>query len=174
LTKVRPDTVHRRTIEAKEADMRARTVTVRDLAAHEVVTVTKTTTLAECAQIMRAQHVGSVVVIDDQGQRDNPRGIVTDRDIVVEAVAVGLDPVTLTAGDVMNAPLATVNDSDDILDALARMREHGVRRLPVLDDAGHLSGIVTVDNLLEALAEQLDAVVRVIKTEQTRETATRK
>jgi CBS-domain-containing membrane protein len=49
-----------------------------------------------------------------------------------------------------------------------------VRRLPVLDDAGHLSGIVTVDNLLEALAEQLDAVVRVIKTEQSRESVTRK
>jgi len=154
--------------------MRARTVTVRDLAAHEVVTVTPSTTLVECAQIMRAQHVGSVIVIDDLGQRDNPRGIVTDRDIVIEAVAVGLDPTTLTAGDVMAAPLATVRDSDDILDALARMREHGVRRLPVLDDAGHLSGIVVVDNLLEALAEQLDAVVRVLKAEQTRETATRK
>ncbi len=154
--------------------MRARTVSVRDLAAHEVVTVTPTTTLAECAQIMRAQHVGSVVVIDDLGQRDNPRGIVTDRDIVVEAVAVGLDPTALTAADVMTTPLATVRDGDDILDALARMREHGVRRLPVLDDAGHLSGIVAVDNLLEALAEQLDAVVRVLKAEQTRETATRR
>jgi len=158
----------------KEAAMRARTVTVRDLAAHEVVTVTPTTTLIECAQIMRAQHVGSVVVIDDQGQRDDPRGIVTDRDIVIEAVAVGLDPSTLTAGDVMTTPLAVVRDSDDILDALARMRERGVRRLPVLDDSGHLSGIVTVDNLLEALAEQFDAIVRVLKAEQTRETATRK
>jgi signal-transduction protein with cAMP-binding, CBS, and nucleotidyltransferase domain len=123
---------------------------------------------------MRNQHVGSVIVIDDQAKRDDPRGIVTDRDIVIEAVALGLDPATLTAGDVMTMPLATVNDRDDILDALARMREHGVRRLPVLDDAGHLSGIVTVDNLLEALAEQLDAVVRVIKTEQSRESVTRK
>jgi CBS domain-containing protein len=165
---------HRRNMVRKEVPMRARTVTVRDLSAHEVVTVTPTTTLAECAQIMRAQHVGSVVVIDDQGQRDNPRGIVTDRDIVIETVAVGLDPATLTAGDVMTTPLATVRDGDDILDALARMREHGVRRLPVLDDAGHLSGIVAVDNLLEAMAEQLDAVVRVLKAEQTRETATRR
>jgi CBS domain-containing protein len=165
---------HRRNMNPKEAAMRARTVSVRDLAAHEVVTVSPTATLAECAQIMRAQHVGSVVVIDDQGSRDNPRGIVTDRDIVVEAVAVGLDPSALTAADVMTTPLATVRDGDDILDALARMREHGVRRLPVLDDAGHLSGIVAVDNLLEALAEQLDAVVRVLKAEQTRESVTRK
>jgi CBS domain-containing protein len=154
--------------------MRVRTVTVRDLAAHEVVTVTPSATLAECAQIMRTQHVGSIVVIDDQESRDQPRGIVTDRDIVVEAVALGLDPATLTAGDVMTTPLATVADSDDILDALARMREHGVRRLPVLDAGGHLSGIVTVDNLLEALAEQLDAVVSVIKTEQSRETNIRR
>lgn len=154
--------------------MRARTVTVRDMAVREVVTVTPTTTLAECAQAMRAQHVGSVVVIDDEGEHDNPRGIVTDRDIVIETVAVGLDATTLTAGDVMTAPLATVHDDDDILDALAKMREHGVRRLPVLDVAGNLSGIITVDNLLEALAEQLDSVVRVIKAEQTRETATRK
>jgi len=159
---------------AKEAAMRARTVTVRDLSAHEVVTVTPSTTVAECAQIMRAQHVGSVVVINDKGERDDPRGIVTDRDIVIETVAVGLDPNTLTAGDVMTSPLATVRESDDILDALARMREHGVRRLPVLDDDGHLAGIIAVDNLLEALAEQLDAVVRVIKAEQTREAATRK
>lgn len=154
--------------------MRARTVTVRDLAAHDVVTVTPSTTLAECAQIMRAQHVGTVVVIDDKDKRDNPRGIVTDRDIVIEAVAVGLDPNTLTAGDVMARPLATVRESDDIVDALARMREHGVRRLPVLDDAGHLAGIIAVDNLLEVLAEQIDAVVRIIKAEQTREAATRK
>lgn len=154
--------------------MRARSVTVRDLAAHEVVTVTPGTTLAECAKIMREQHVGSVVVIDDQASRDDPRGIVTDRDIVIETVAVGLDAATLTAGDVMATPLATVRDSDDILDALARMREHGVRRLPVLDDDGHLSGIVAVDNLLEALAEQLDAVVRVIKAEQAREATLRR
>lgn len=153
--------------------MRARTVTVRDLATRDVVSVQPHTTLAECAKIMRNQHVGSVIVVDDKGRRDNPVGIVTDRDIVIETVAVELDPATLTAGDVMATPLATVRDSDDILDALARMRERGVRRLPVVDDAGSLAGIVAVDNLLEALAEQLDAVVRVVKAEQTRETATR-
>jgi len=154
--------------------MRAKTVTVRDLATMQVVTVQPQTTLAECAQIMRNQHVGSLIVVDDKGRRDNPVGIVTDRDIVIESVAVDLDPKTLTAGDVMTTPLATVNDSDDILDVLARMRERGVRRLPVVNQEGALAGIVAVDNLLEALAEQLDSVVRVIKAEQTKETALRK
>ncbi|MGE5339359.1 MAG: CBS domain-containing protein [Gemmatimonadota bacterium] len=154
--------------------MRAKTVTVRDLATMQVVSVQPQTTLAECAQIMRNQHVGSLIVVDDKGRRDNPVGIVTDRDIVIESVAVDLDPKTLTAGDVMATPLATVNDSDDILDALARMRERGVRRLPVVSQDGALAGIIAVDNLLEALAEQLDSVVRVIKAEQTKETALRK
>jgi CBS domain-containing protein len=138
------------------------------------VTVQPQTTLAECAQIMRNQHVGSVIVVDDKGRRDNPVGIVTDRDIVIETVAVDLDAKTLTAGDVMATPLATVNDTDDILDALAKMRERGVRRLPVVNADGALAGIIAVDNLLEALAEQLDSIVRVIKAEQTKETALRK
>lgn len=154
--------------------MRAKTLQVRDLATRDVVTVTPQTTLAECAQIMRNQHVGSVVVLDDKGRRDKPQGIVTDRDIVIEAVAVALDARTLTAGDVMSEPLATVREDDDILDALAKMRESGVRRLPVLDAAGNVTGVVAVDNLLEALAEQVDSVVRVLKAEQTKETATRR
>ncbi len=154
--------------------MRAKSVTVRDLATTQVVTVQPGTTLAECAQIMRNQHVGSVIVVADKGRRDQPVGIVTDRDIVIETVAVALDAKTLTAGDVMATPLATVAESDDILDALAKMRERGVRRLPVVDAQGTLAGIIAVDNLLEALAEQLDSVVRVIKAEQTKETALRK
>jgi CBS domain-containing protein len=87
-------------------------------------------------------------------------------------VALQLDPRTLTAGDVMSAPLATVRD-DDLFDALARMREAGVRRLPVVDGDGTLSGLLAVDNVLELLAEQVDSVVRVVKAERTRETATR-
>jgi len=154
--------------------MRAKTVTVRDLATMQVVTVQPQTTLAECAQIMRNQHVGSVIVVDDKGRRDNPVGIVTDRDIVIETVAVNLDPKTLTAGDVMATPLATVVETDDILDALAKMRERGVRRLPVVNESGALAGIVAVDNLLEAMAEQLDSIVRVIKAEQTKETTLRR
>lgn len=154
--------------------MRPKTVTVRDLATTQVVTVQPGTTLAECAQIMRNQHVGSVIVVDEKGRRGQPAGIVTDRDIVVETVAVELDAKTLTAGDVMTTPLATVKDSDDILDALAKMRERGVRRLPVVDDEGALAGIISVDNLLEALAEQLDSIVRVIKAEQTKEAALRR
>jgi CBS domain-containing protein len=119
---------------------------------------------------MRSEHVGCLVVAVE----GRPLGVVTDRDIVIEAVAVQLDPATLTAGDVMSQPPATVRESDDLFDALALMRERGVRRLPVLDGSGKLSGLLAVDNVLEVLAEQVDSVVRVVKAEQTKETALRR
>jgi CBS domain-containing protein len=149
--------------------VRPRSALVRDLAQQAVVTAPADCTLAQCARLMRSEHVGSLVITDE----GRPRGMLTDRDIVVEAVAVQLDPGTLTAGDVMSTPVTTVREDDDLFDALARMREAGVRRLPVVDGDGKLSGLLAVDNVLEVLAEQLDSVVRVVKAERTRETATR-
>ena len=78
--------------------MRTPTTAIRDLAIHKVVTVASDTSLRDCAQAMREKHVGSLVLVDPGSRR--PLGIVTDRDIVVEAVAVGLDPTTITAGDI--------------------------------------------------------------------------
>ncbi|MCE2969138.1 MAG: CBS domain-containing protein [Burkholderiales bacterium] len=150
--------------------MRAKTAAVSDLATREVVMVGPPATLLECAQAMRNRHVGSLVVADAAGK---PLGIVTDRDLVVEALALQLDPATLTAGDVMSTPVATVRLDDDLFDALARMRERGVRRLPVVDAQGRAVGVLAVDDLLGVLAEQVDSVVRVLKAEQTREAVTR-
>lgn len=148
---------------------RPRSARVADLAQRAVVTAAADSTLTECAALMRREHVGSIIVT----QQGRPMGVLTDRDIVLEAVAVQLDPATLTAGDVMSQPLATVAEDDDLFDALARMREHGVRRLPVVDGAGALCGLLAVDNVLEVLAEEIDSVVRVVKAEQTKETALR-
>jgi len=154
--------------------MRARSIAALNLATPEVVTTVRETTLADCARLMRAEHVGSLVIVDETSQEKRPIGIITDRDIVVEAVAVGLDTRTLTAGDIMTPVLATIREDDDLMQALARMREHGVRRLPVLDATGRLAGILTIDNLLEIFSEQLQSAVSVVKAEQTRETHLRR
>lgn len=153
--------------------MRLQSTALRDLATQDVVTVGAGTSLAECATLMRNAHVGCVIVTDGAKQ-PSPLGILTDRDIVVEAVAARIDPAQITAGEAMSHPLATAHPDDDAIDALARMREAGVRRLPLVDAAGRLAGLVTVDDLLAAMSEQFDSVVRVIKTEQAREHATRK
>jgi CBS domain-containing protein len=165
---------HAAAVACREQQMRARSVSALNLATSGVVTTGPETSLADCARLMRAEHVGSLIIIDDAGPDRLPVGIVTDRDIVVEAVAVGLDTATLTAGDVMAHPLATVGPDEDVMVALARMREHGVRRLAVVDAGGQVAGILAIDNLLEAISEQLASVVNVLKAEQTRETHLRR
>jgi signal-transduction protein with cAMP-binding, CBS, and nucleotidyltransferase domain len=153
--------------------MRAPTTLVRDLCTHAAVTVQGDVNLTECARLMRENHVGSLVVLDESGRRAHAAGMLTDRDIVVGPVAAGLDPGTLKAGEVMTSPLATVRDDDDILDALARMREHGTRRLAVLDARKQLVGVVAMDDLLAAIAQQIDAFVNIVKAEQGKEAVTR-
>ena len=137
-----------------------------------VIVVGRDTSLGEAAKLMRENHVGSLVVVEDTDGRA-PVGIVTDRDIVVEVLSSGLDHRTVTVGEIMGAKLVTAREDDDWLDTLKVMRGRGVRRVPVVGAAGELVGIVTVDDLLEVVAEQLDDIVRAIGNEQSRETSQR-
>ena len=153
---------------------RIRSTLVRDIDVRHVETVRPDATLAQCAQLMRDSHVGSLVVVDEDRGLLRPIGIVTDRDIVLEAVAQGLDPQSISAAEVMAAMLTPVREDSDIVDALAHMREHGVRRIPVTRESGELAGIVAMDDVLAALAEQLTRIVDVCAAERTRETETHK
>ncbi|HUL91583.1 MAG TPA: CBS domain-containing protein [Burkholderiales bacterium] len=125
----------------------------------------------EIAKRMRERHVGSVIVLARGGRM--PAGVITDRDIVVEVVAAGLDARSVSVGEVMSRDPVAVREDDDVVDALRVMRTHGVRRLPVLSSAGTLAGIVAIDDLLELVAGQVDDLVRAIGREQTREAQVR-
>jgi CBS domain-containing protein len=153
--------------------VRTKSMDVESFCIRDVITVDADTSIAQCAQSMHDDHVGSLVVTEIKNDRRVPVGIVTDRDIVIEVIACALDPQTITAGDIMAQPLVTARTSEDLMTALARMREHGVRRLPVVDDTGALAGILSADNLWEVLAEEMDGLVRVIKAEQLKEARTR-
>lgn len=143
---------------------------VVDLAVREVESVAAEASVKDCALVMRRKHVGSLVVVDGNNV---PVGMITDRDLAIEVLAQGLNPDALTVGDVMTTPVAVAQEEENVIDALARLRERGVRRLPVVDAAGKLTGIVTSSNLLEELSMELDSLVRAIKASHTRETETR-
>jgi CBS domain-containing protein len=145
-------------IHAKE-----RTMKTGDLCKRQVVTATADTVLSDIAKLMRASHVGSVVVVDAARK---PVGIVTDRDIVVEVVAAELDARTIKVGEVMTRHPTLTLESDDASWSLKVMRDRGVRRLPVMSDAGELVGIVALDDLLESAASGLFDVVQAIGTER--------
>jgi CBS domain-containing protein len=135
-----------------------------DICRRQVVVAERSTPLQEVAQLMRKGHVGSVVVVDGEGRR--PVGIVTDRDLVVEVMAPGLDSRTITAGDVMSTSPAVTHEDDDALWALKTMRERGVRRLPVVDEAGAMTGIVSMDDLVERFGSAMGDVVQALGTER--------
>lgn len=141
-----------------------------DLCRTNVITAAATALLPELAQLMRRHHVGSVVVVDAADAR-RPLGIVTDRDIVIEVVASGQDARTITAGEIMAAPLVTAAATDDASWTLKVMRDRGVRRLPVLDADGAMVGIVALDDLLNAASATLTDVVQAIATERIVEAA---
>lgn len=148
--------------------------TVGQICNREVVYATRETTVAAAAKLMRHYHVGSLVVVDEANGGRVPVGIVTDRDIVIEITAVDLDPSTITVGDIMDLNLVTARESDSILEAMEIMRYRGVRRLPVVTAEGKLAGIITMDDLIEILAEQLGELAKIVAREQAREKSARR
>ena len=137
-----------------------------------VIVVSPATPVSEAAKLMREHHVGSIVVVGD-GAGGQPLGIVTDRDFVVEVLSAGIDYRTVSVGEIMAPKLVRATEDESVLDALHRMRAHGLRRLPVVNAAGDLVGIVTFDDLLEIIAEELDDIVHAIGREQSAEAARR-
>lgn len=119
-----------------------------------VVTARLDEPVAGAAKKLRDQRVGCLVV-DRDGR---PFGIVTDRDLAIRVIADGLDPRTATVGDVATIDPIVVRESEGIETAARRMRKHGVRRLPVVDDRGLTKGIVTADDLVRVLGRELGDV----------------
>ncbi len=115
---------------------------IRDVMTRPPVTVGTLTSLAEAARVMRDADIGDVLVVDER----RLRGILTDRDLVVRAVAEGRDPADTTVQAVCSSPPVTVRPDDSLDRAVDLMREHALRRLPVTDD-GQLVGIVTLGDL---------------------------
>lgn len=148
-------------------------MSIGEICTRDVIVTALGTTVEVAAELMRHHHVGDLIVVEERGTRRVPLGIVTDRDIVVQVVAAGLDPKALSVGEIMGQELVTGREEDGILDTLQIMRTRGVRRLPILASDGGLLGIVTVDDLIEIFAEELTDLARVISRGRTREATVR-
>jgi len=141
----------------------------------DVVFTTRDMTVAGAAKLMRENHVGSVVVVERMnGGKRFPVGIITDRDVVVEVVAPGLDAETITVGDIMGGELVTVRENEGLLETMEIMRYKGVRRIPVVDTAGELIGIASIDDLLEVLAEEMTELAKIVARERAHEAQVRR
>ena len=140
----------------------------------DVVVVEKTESVREAINLMRENHVGDVVVVEMREKASIPLGILTDRDIVVEILAKDVDLDAVNVADVMSDQLVTINEDTKLLDAIKQMHIKGVRRLPVVNEQGELQGILSVDDLLELIVEQLSDIVGLVSKERTNEINVRK
>ncbi|MFJ7043178.1 CBS domain-containing protein [Streptomyces sp. NPDC101112] len=125
---------------------------VRDVMTPGVVAVRPDASLVEAAQLMRAQDVGDVLVTMDE----QLIGVLTDRDITLRAVADGVDPLTVSAQAVCTPNPVVIGPDDAVSTAVALMRDHAIRRLPVLAD-GHPVGMVSLGDL--AVAQDPDSAL---------------
>lgn len=119
-------------------------LSVADAMTKKPIQVPKNLTVRECARIMRDKDVGSLLVAREQ----DLLGIITEEDIVERVVAEGLDPETVNAESIMTEELITTAPQKDIVEALALMRDHDVRHLPVLSE-GLLVGFLTAKDVLK-------------------------
>jgi predicted transcriptional regulator len=138
-----------------------------------VVTIYGDATIYEAARTMRDHHVGFLVVLDRNNLTRTPVGVLTDRDIVVQVDARSVDVNSVAVSDVMTRQPVLAYEDDDLHDLMQGMHAAGVRRVPVIDAAGALTGIIAVDDVFEIVAGLMQNVCGSIATEHRMERETR-
>ena len=142
---------------------------IGELAVRQVIVAPRGTAVLDAAKLMRQYHVGDIVITSETNGRRRPIGIVTDRDIVLEVLAQGIDAAKLSVDDIMTRDLITVRESEGVFQTIQLMRAKGARRAPIVNEEGVLIGIVSADDFIDLLAEELSELAKLISREQKRE-----
>ena len=143
-------------------------MTAGDVCNRHVVITTTDMKVVEAADLMKAHHVGDLVVVRQPDGERVPIGILTDRDIALSVGRLVRHP-ELKVLDVMSANLVTAGEGENLYDVLKRMQSHGIRRLPIVNERGGLEGILTFDDVIELLSEELTDLAKLVVREQKRE-----
>lgn len=133
---------------------------VGDLGPDDVVTASSESTLGEITETFDSENVGAIVITEDE----SPVGIITDRDAAL-AIHQHDDVAGVSVQDVMSEDPATIQENEEAMEISRAIEEHNVRRFPVVDENGSLTGIVTLDDLVATIGEQLDNVADTIEAQ---------
>ncbi len=145
---------------------------IASLCKRPIVSIEAHAKLRDAARLMREQHVGALVVtVAQEAGREVALGIVTDRDLAIEVLSRDLAPGEVNVGALAKRELVSVPGSQGVSEAVAVMREAGVRRLLVTDDAGRLTGFISFDDLLDALATDVAGLAGAVRAGVAREVA---
>ncbi|NYT16449.1 MAG: CBS domain-containing protein [Methanomicrobiales archaeon] len=136
-------------------------MTVYTCAQTNVLSVKPDATVRFVAGLMNEKNIGCVVVTENH----KPVGIVTDRDIALRGEMLCGDPDTTLIGSIMTRDIVTIRKDTGIFEAIQEMKSAGVRRMPIVDGAGRLVALLTVDDLIRLLARELGDIARIIGKE---------
>ena len=139
---------------------------IGELCTRNTFIIQKDDNVIEAAKLMRVFNVGDLIVVTANREGNTPIGIVTDRDIVVNVVADSADMQNVKVSEIMSKELVTGSEDDGVYESIERMRIHGIRRLPIVDKEGYLAGILSVDDMLEFLGEEVNALIGLVYKEQ--------
>jgi len=134
-----------------------------------VVAIASNADAAEAAKLMREQHVGFLIVHGRADVLRRPIGVLTDRDLVLGVMARDVDPHAVTVEDVMTRQPLIANEADELNDMLQGMRLAGVRRVPVVDARGALTGIMAIDDAIGVVAGLVCDIAGSIRSGQQQE-----
>jgi len=135
---------------------------IGEVCTREVYVLNPSEPVLQAAHEMRRRNVGCVIVVEQRGKPLVPVGIVTDRDIVRALPEHAGNLGALPVANVMTRDPLVLRESESIVDAMVRLRQRGVRRAPVVAAGGDLVGIVSTDDLLGVIAEQLGSLARLV------------
>ncbi len=143
---------------------------IATLCKRQVVIVDSEAALRDAAVLMREHHVGALVVTDSA---EVPRvlGVVTDRDLAIEALTGELDPAAVPVGQLASDALVAVAGTASLQEAVDAMEQNGVRRLLVTDDDDGVIGFISADDVVEAIAVELAGLASALRSGIARESA---
>lgn len=137
-------------------------MSLSQLMTKEITSLPETATALDAAKYMTDMNVGSVIITDE---KEKPVGIITDRDISTKIVAAEKDPKSVKLKDIMCSPVVTINVGKNIIDATRLMGEYWVRRLPVVNDEGKVVGVLSMDDVLIFLSQEIQNIANALKRE---------
>ncbi|MEJ2360196.1 MAG: CBS domain-containing protein [Gammaproteobacteria bacterium] len=139
---------------------------VSEICNRDAAIIGKLDTIPAAAACMRDFHVDYLVVVESVGGINIPVGTMTDRDIVVNLIASNIELDGITVGDVMATPLLLVDEQDSVINTLKRMRHQCCQHVPVVKSNGALSGILSIENIIDMLAEQFNHIGYILNQDE--------
>jgi CBS domain-containing protein len=136
---------------------------IGSICTRDAITVDQDTTLHEAARRMREEHVGALVVTGLGAEGPAVVGVVTDRDLAIEVLARGRDGASVSVSALVSGRLVAVPAAASLSDAVAAMEEQGVRRLLVTGAEHELIGVLSIDDLIEAWADDMARLARALR-----------